>query len=58
MPAGGSFLEFLLDQLGGLGDLRAKPMFGGFGLYSGERFFGIVHRDVAYFKVDDENRGD
>jgi DNA transformation protein len=31
-------------------------MFGGLGLYSGERFFGIVAADELFFKVDDGNR--
>lgn len=51
-----TFLDFLLDQLGDLPEVRAQRMFGGFGLYSGDLFFAIVLRDVAYFKVDDESR--
>lgn len=31
-------------------------MFGGVGLYSGERFFGILAADELFFKVDDANR--
>jgi DNA transformation protein len=31
-------------------------MFGGIGLYSGERFFAIVAADELFFKVDDTNR--
>ena len=31
-------------------------MFGGLGLYSGERFFGVVDDDLVYFKVDDATR--
>jgi DNA transformation protein len=50
------FREFVLDQLGGLPDLRAKAMFGGVGLYAGDLFFGILASDVLYFKVDDTNR--
>jgi DNA transformation protein len=51
------FRDFVLDQLAGLRELRAKRMFGGIGLYSGERFFGIVAADELFFKVDDSNRG-
>jgi len=51
------FRAFVLDQLGGLPQLRARAMFGGVGLYSGERFFGIVAADELFFKVDDSNRG-
>lgn len=38
--------------------LRARRMFGGVGLYSGEQFFGIIAYDRLWFKVDDSNRGD
>lgn len=38
--------------------LRARRMFGGVGLYSGELFFGIVAFDQLWFKVDDTNRSD
>lgn len=51
-----TFRQFVLDQLEGL-DVRAKSMFGGTGLYSGEYFFGIIARDVLYLKTDDVNRG-
>ena len=51
------FRDFVLDQLAGVRDLHAKRMFGGLGLYSGERFFGIVAADELFFKVDDSNRG-
>ena len=51
------FRDFVLDQLAALRELRAKRMFGGIGLYSGERFFGIVAADELFFKVDDGNRG-
>ena len=52
------FREFVLDQLSGVKDLRAKSMFGGVGLYAGDVFFGIIAADVLYFKVGDANRGD
>ena len=38
--------------------LRARRMFGGVGLYSGELFFAIVAFDRLWFKVDDSNRAD
>ena len=38
--------------------LRARRMFGGVGLYSGEQFFGIIAFDRLWFKVDDSNRAD
>jgi len=50
------FRDFVLDQLARVPELRSKSMFGGVGLYSGERFFGIVAADELFLKVDDSNR--
>ncbi len=48
-----SFKDFVLDQLQELDDVEARRMFGGFGLYQDETFFGIIHKDRLYFKVAD-----
>lgn len=56
--AADSFLDFVLEQLAGLPDLRSKRMFGGHGLYSGEAFFGIVFDGRLYFKVNDATLAD
>jgi len=50
------FVQYLLEQLAPLGQLRAKAMFGGFGLYCDELFFALIADDVLYVKVDDSNR--
>jgi DNA transformation protein len=49
-------LGFVLDQLAGLGDLRSTRMFGGVGIYCGERFFALMDDGVLYFKADDQTR--
>jgi DNA transformation protein len=54
----GAFKSFVLDQLADLGEVSAKNMFGGVGLYHRGVFFGIVARDTLYLKVDDGNRDD
>lgn len=51
-----SFKQFVLDQLSALPELRAKAMFGGHGLYSGDRFFGILDEGRVFFKVDATTR--
>ena len=51
-----SFKEFVLDQLGALPEVRAKAMFGGYGLYLSDRFFGILMDGRLYFKTDEETR--
>jgi DNA transformation protein and related proteins len=53
------YLEFVLEQLAGLGGVTVRRMFGGIGLYQDQRFFGIITRtDTLYFKVNDANRGE
>ena len=53
-----SYKRFVLDQLEELGEVQARSMFGGLGLYHRDLFFGIVAADVLYLKVDDTTRGD
>jgi len=53
-----SFKAFVLDQLAALPGVRAKPMFGGHGLYQRERFFGILMAGRLYFKTDDQTRSE
>ena len=48
------FVNFVLDQLSLLPALRAKAMFGGHGLYQGDRFFGIVMAGRLYFKTNEK----
>jgi DNA transformation protein and related proteins len=49
----------VLEQLGrAVPDLRARSMFGGVGIYSGQLFFALVADDTLYLKVDDSNRAD
>lgn len=47
-----TFRDFILDQLGGLGQVNCRQMFGGYGLYRNGVFFGILHTDRFYFKTD------
>ena len=49
------YLEFILEQLGALGSVTSRRMFGGVGLYSGESFFGLIDDDTLYFKTDETN---
>ncbi len=51
MAKSDGFKDFVLDQLADLRGLTCRAMFGGFGLYSGKTFFGIVHKGRLYFKV-------
>lgn len=51
-----TFVEFVCDQLDALDGVLYKSMFGGYGLYCGSVFFGIVFDGRLYFKTDDHTR--
>jgi DNA transformation protein len=58
MPVTEEYLDYVVDQLGCIGEVTAKKMFGGVGLYHDGLFFGLIAANVLYFKVDDVNRPD
>jgi len=51
-----SFKDYILDQLSALPELRAKRMFGGYGIYAGEHFFAIIVEGRLYFKTDEQSQ--
>lgn len=56
MPTSPEYRAFLEDQLARFGGVQIRRMFGGSGLYRDGAMFGLVARDVLYFRVDDRNR--
>jgi DNA transformation protein and related proteins len=52
------FVDYLVEQLVPLGEVTAKSMFGGWGIFHEGRMFGLVADDTLYFKVDDVSRAD
>ena len=51
-----SFKDYVLDQLQGMEAVTHRAMFGGYGLYCGDVFFGILHQGRLYFKTNDQTR--
>jgi DNA transformation protein len=51
-----SFVEQCLELLSGLGEVRARKMFGGHGLYAGESMVALIAFGCLYLKVDDATR--
>lgn len=58
MAVSDEFLNYVLDQLSSWGQVSARRMFGGAGLYRHGRMFGLIADNVVYLKVDDTNRDD
>ena len=56
MSVSDGFLEYVLDQLSAWGEIDARKMFGGAGLFRDGKMFGLVADDVVYLKVDETNR--
>ncbi|WP_394788607.1 TfoX/Sxy family protein [Rhodoferax sp.] len=57
MSAGSSsFVDFILEQLAGMPQLRSKRFFGGIGLVSGETQFAMLMGNTLYFVVNDITR--
>jgi len=51
-----SFKDFVLDQLQDMRGVTCRRMFGGYGLYQRDTFFGIVYKGQLYFKTDEQSR--
>jgi DNA transformation protein and related proteins len=45
---------YIIDQLSFVNELRGKKMFGEYGLYSGEKFFGLICRNNLFIKATDD----
>jgi DNA transformation protein len=51
-----ALLDYLIDQLAPLGDIRGRAMFGGHGLYLNGTIVAIIVDETVYLKVDSGNR--
>lgn len=56
MASSAGFLEFLAEQLAGLGPVSIRRMFGGAGVYADGVMFALVSDDTLYFKADETAR--
>ncbi|SRR5579883_775969 len=54
----GATAEHVVDLLAGWWRVDARRIFSGYGLFRDSLMFGLVIRDVLYFKTDGDNRGD
>jgi DNA transformation protein len=52
------FVLHVLEQMRGLGAVRARSFFGGWGIYWDDRIIALIADDVLYFKADNGNRAD
>jgi DNA transformation protein and related proteins len=50
------FVSHCLELLEPLGPMRARPMFGGWGLYQGDLFLALIAFERLYLKVNKDTR--
>ena len=55
MKASVEYLNFVLEKLSQIGDIKSRAMFGGYGIFHEGIMFGIISADTLYFKVNDSN---
>jgi DNA transformation protein len=52
------FIAYVADQLRRWAPVAVRRLFGGQGIYRGERMFAFIARDTLYLRTDDINRPD
>lgn len=45
------FVEYVSEQLNGAGHIRTRKMFGEYGLYCDDIFFGVICDDQLFIKI-------
>lgn len=51
------FTDYLSELFSDFGQIKARKMFGGYGIYLDEIMFGLVVEDCLYLKADASNVG-
>lgn len=54
----GGYVDYILDSLSPLENIKSRKMFGGYGIYQDSVFFALIIDDTLYFKIGDVNRSD
>ncbi len=44
------FVDFVIEQIKGCGEITAKKMFGEYGIYADGKIFGVICNDKLYVK--------
>jgi DNA transformation protein len=55
VPANEGFLEFVAEQMAGIGPVTVRKMFGGAGVFRGDRMIGLIADDLLYLRTDLES---
>lgn len=56
MASDQSTVNYIVEQASRANDVRAKKMFGEYGVYCGERFIGVICDDQLFLKIMDAGK--
>ena len=56
MNVSNEYLQFIMQKLDSLGDVKSRSMFGGYGIFHEGLMFAVIADDTLYFKVNESNR--
>jgi len=56
MKASPEYLNFVLEKLSLISDIKSRAMFGGYGIFHEGLMFALISEDTLYFKVNESNR--
>jgi len=56
MKASPEYLNFVMEKLSAVGDIKSRAMFGGYGIFHEGLMFALISEDTLYFKVNESNR--
>ena len=50
------YLNFVMEKMSPVGDIKSRAMFGGYGIFHEGLMFALISEDILYFKVNESNR--
>lgn len=56
MACNSDFVQYIVDQCSGAGDITTKKMFGDYGIYCNGKIFGLICDDRLYIKPTEAGR--
>lgn len=51
-----AFVEYVVEQSSGAGEITARPMFGEYGIYVGTKIFGLICNNKLFMKPTEAGR--
>ena len=56
MKVSPEYLNFVMEKLSPIGDIKSRAMFGSYGIFHQGLMFALISEDTLYFKVNEPNR--